>query len=691
MSRALRLDTLGATVHARRTMVRLLVALLCVVFGAGTARAQQVVEYELVADELELAPAGRTVTALAFNGTLPGPVLRFTEGDTARIRVTNRLDEDTSVHWHGILLPPEQDGVPYVTTPPIEPGATHTFEFTLRQSGTYWYHSHSGLQEQRGLYGAIVVLPREPDGVAAERDEVLLLSDWTNESPGEVLRTLRRGSEAYAFLKDNVQSVYGAWRAGALGDWWMRERTRMPPMDLSDVYYPAFLANGAVHTRIAAAAGERVRLRVVNGSASTSFFVGAGEGALTVVGGDGMVVEPFEVQRLFIGVAETYDVVVTVPASGALELRATAQDGSAHALATLGDGAAVPSSDPPRADVYRMDDSLVGALDAMRPYTADVAPELPRPPSPYRRMLALESTEFAPHLPVREITLRLTGDMLRYEWTFDGKTFEEAPFIGVRAGEVVRITLANDTMMNHPIHLHGHFFRVVNGHGARSPLKHTVDVPPMARRTIEFLADEPGDWLMHCNVLYHMHVGMTRVVTYRPENEWDAIELGHDHGAPVFAVVDGFVATHMGEVDAALLVGRNRFGVRVEQEFENDGEREVDFYAEHSFSPLLSAVGGYRMTNERRVKDRAFAGAAYLLPYLVEARATLDSEGDVRLGLAKDLQLTDTLRLDLAFEYDTETDGEFSAGLSHRLGKNASLLVHHHSEFGTGLGVVVEF
>jgi FtsP/CotA-like multicopper oxidase with cupredoxin domain len=671
--------------------VALVVAAVLALLVRG-ASAQNVVEYDLVVDELVLAPAGKATTALAFDGTVPGPVLRFTEGDVARVRVTNRLEgESTSVHWHGILLPLEQDGVPHVTTPPIEPGATHTFEFPLRQSGTYWYHSHSGLQEQRGLYGAIVVLPREPDGVAAERDDVLVLSDWTDESPEEVLRTLRRGSDAFAAAKGNVQSLLGAWRAGALSDWWMRERMRMPPMDLSDVAYSAFLANGARHSKLAALAGERVRLRIVNAAASTYFYVSTGAGPLTVVGSDGQLCEPFEQERLFIGVAETYDVVVRVPESGALEVRATAQDGSGHALLTIGDGVAAPSQDPPRADLYRMDDSLVGALDAARPFTADVAPELPRPPSPYRRLVALEATDFDPRAPVRELDLRLTGDMLRYEWGFDGRTFAEAPFIGVRAGEVVRITLHNDTMMNHPIHLHGHFFRVLNGWGARSPLKHTVDVPPMGRRTIEFLADEPGDWLLHCHVLYHMHTGMTRVVTYREPAQWDAIDLGHDHSGPVHVVADGLVATHMVELDLGVLAGDQRYHARLVQEVLGDREREFDLGVDHLLSTHWWLVGGLRTTNEPGIEDRFFAGAGHRLPWFVEATLTVDTGGDVRARLAKELQLTDTVRLDLAAEYDTQSHGEVEVALVRRVGRRASLVLHHHSDYGTGVGLAFEW
>ncbi|MCK5943933.1 MAG: multicopper oxidase domain-containing protein, partial [Planctomycetes bacterium] len=501
-------------------MIRIPAALLLVPFlllVTGSARAQgdparsaAAVEYELTIAATVGAPAGEQVEVLTVNGSSPGPVLRFREGDLARITVRNRLAaEETSIHWHGLLVPNEMDGVPYLTTPPIPPGGERTFEFRLRQSGTYWYHSHTGLQEQRGVQGAIVIEPREPD-VTFDREHVVVLGDWTDDDPTTVMRWLMRGSEWYSIKKGTQQSLLGAWRRGAVPDYFEREGDRMPAMDLSDVGYDAFLANGRRELALPARPGERVLLRIVNAGASTYFYLGAGRGPLTIVGADGVRVEPVDVRRLLIGMAETYDVLVTMPPEAAtLEVRATAQDGSGHASMLLGQGPLLAASDPPRANLYVMDEMLAAGLASQIPARAAAAATAERPFAPYGLLRAVaDTTVVAPGREVRELTMRLTGDMRRYRWGFDNETLAENPTIRVRRGEVLRIELINDTMMHHPLHLHGHFFRVLNGHGARAPLKHTVDVPPMGKRTIEWVADEEGgDWFFHCHLLYHMDAG----------------------------------------------------------------------------------------------------------------------------------------------------------------------------------------
>ena len=312
--------------------------LAAIVSHTAPVRAE-VVEYELTIAETEFAPAGVKRTALSINGGIPGPTLRFKEGDVAKIKVHNRLkNEETSIHWHGLLVPNAEDGVPYLTTPPIKPGTTHTFEFPLTHSGTYWYHSHTGLQEQRGVYGSIVITPKDGEQVRVDHDHVVVLSDWTNERPSEVMRTLMRGSEYYAIKKGNAQSLLGAIEAGALLDYLEREKSRMAPMDISDVYYDAFLLNGKRVSELPARPGETVRLRIINAAASTYFYTQFAGGPQTVVAADGPEVEPVKVSRLLMGMAETYDVVITVPESGSWEFRATAQDNSGHASLFIGTG-----------------------------------------------------------------------------------------------------------------------------------------------------------------------------------------------------------------------------------------------------------------------------------------------------------------------------------------------------------------
>ena len=249
---------------------------------------------------------------MAINRAIPGPTLRFTEGDTARMRVHNRMPEATSIHWHGLLVPPGMDGVPYISFPPIQPGDTFTYEFPIRQSGTYWYHSHSGLQEQSGMYGSIVIQPRE-ESRRVDGDHVIVLSDWTDEAPHTVNRTLKRGSEWYALLKGGAKSILGAARLGMLGSYFKRELQRMPPMDIADVVYDRFLANGKPESALSAKPGETVRLRIINGSATSYFHVEFAGGPMTIIAADGIDVQPVEKQRFLIAVAETYDALVTVP------------------------------------------------------------------------------------------------------------------------------------------------------------------------------------------------------------------------------------------------------------------------------------------------------------------------------------------------------------------------------------------
>jgi FtsP/CotA-like multicopper oxidase with cupredoxin domain len=663
----------------------------------------RVVEYELTVAEQAWSPGDgiKPVRALTLNGGIPGPTLRFREGDTARIRVHNRLqDEETSIHWHGLLVPNVQDGVPYVTTPPIQPGTTHTFEFPLKHAGTYWYHSHTGLQEQRGVYGSIVIEPKGGEPVKADRDHVVVLSDWTRENPDEVMRTLMRGSDWYALRKGSMQSVAGAMKAGALGDFWDRERSRMPAMDVSDVAYDAydaFLANGRKSIALPASPGEKVRLRFINAGASTYFYLQSATGPLTIVAADGPAVKPLAVKRLLIGMAETYDAIVTVPPSGQWEVRATSQDGSGHASILLGEGAPHPAPEIPRPEIYSMDSHLMAAMDEMDP--ASMGEEAERPLSPYAKLRALKSTALPASLPLRDIELRLTGDMERYIWSFNGKTMAEDGVIKIKRGEVLRLELINDTMMHHPIHLHGHFFRVLEGQGSAAPLKHTVDVPPMGKRTIEFEANESGDWLFHCHLLYHMHSGMARVFSYEEQGPDHQPQLGEHARDPLYFMIDGSLQNHMSMGMVTLMNSRNDWfaswdiGIHHDTAMghEHDVEYEIDLGWKRYFNPNFSTVLGWRFTNLEDEEDRAFAGIEYRLPYLVESTVQLDSEGDLRVGLGKTLQVTDRLGVFGDLRYDTGSDWEWTLGADYLLTKQFSLITQYHSDHGFGGGIRFRF
>jgi len=674
----------------------LLAALLGIIAPAASAR---VVEYDLTVAEQKLSAAGKPVRVLTINGGIPGPVLRFQEGDFARIRVHNNLvGEETSIHWHGILLPNEQDGVPHVTTPPIQPGTTHTFEFPIRQSGTYWYHSHTHLQEQSGVYGSIVILPRGGESHAATADHVLQLSDWTNEDPHAVQKSLVRGTEYYALKKGNMQSLLGAIQAGALKDYLAREWSRMPPMDISDVAYDAFLINGQTTSRLPGRAGDRIRLRLINSASSTYFYVTSAAGSMTIVASDGMSVQPVKVNTLLMGMAETYDVLITLPSAGSWEVRATAQDGSGHASTWLGNGAEHPATSPPKPDLYRMDHMMDMAMANDEDHEHEGGhdmQDMDRPPAPYSKLRAPSSTALPKGLPIRTIPLRLTGDMERYQWSFNGKTMAEDSTIHIKRGEIVRLEMINDTMMHHPIHLHGHFFRLINKHGDRSPLKHTVDMPPMASQTIEFEANEQGDWLFHCHLLYHMMSGMARVFSYEAVggHGHHVVHPGEHAHDPWYFWGEASLQSHMTEGVLDLRRGDHDFYAIWEAGWQDvdDFEYEADLVYEHYFSPNVRAFGGARLTNEDDAEDRAVLGARYRLPLLIWSSASVDSEGDFRFSLAKAVQVSDRLSLFGEVEYDTGTDWQWSAGASYTINKPVSLITQYHSEYGLGGGLTIRF
>lgn len=694
----------------------------------------RVVEYDLEIKREHWTPGSglKPVSAITINGGIPGPTLRFREGDTARIRVHNRMTrEETSVHWHGILLPVAEDGVPHVTTPPIQPGGTHTFEFKMKHSGTYWYHSHTGLQEQEGVYGSIVVDPAGGEPVKANRDHVVLLSDWTLERPNEVMRSLLRGTEWYELKKGSIQSLTGAAKAGALSEFFDRERSRMPAMDISDVAYDAFLANGKKSIHLPGKPGETVRLRLINAGASTYFYLQSATGPLKIVAADGPPVKPISVRRLLVGMAETYDVIVKIPATGKWEVRATAQDGSGYASVFLGDGEEHLAPNVPRPDNYRMDDHLMAAMDEMdmddedHPMKSGHQMEEPeRPLAPYSRLRSLHSTNFPASHPRRSIELRLTGDMERYIWSFNGKTFAQDGVIPIKKGEVIRLEFINDTMMHHPIHLHGHFFRVLAGQGNDAPLKHTIDVPPMGKRTVEFLADNPGDWLLHCHLLYHMHAGMTRIFSYQ-DQEWTPPTQGklkpgtneictdgccvpvsartdgtapthqphaggHDHD-PMAFFMDGSLQSHMSEGQITFRNSYNDFFAAWEMGWDDHYSYEAELGWKRYFNPNLSSVLGWRFTNHDGEEDRAFIGIEYRLPYLIGSSLQIDSEGDARIGLGKSLQITDRMSIFADVRYDTGSEWEWTTGATWMLNKQFSIITQYHSDYGFGGGLEFRF
>lgn len=697
--------------------------LLCamIVITLGQAAEPPSVTYILDVAETALAPAGIPRTALTINGGIPGPVLRFRVGDQADILVRNHLaNEDTSIHWHGLLVPNSEDGVPYTTTPPIPPGQERRFRFPLTHVGTYWYHSHTGLQEQRGVYGAIVIEPAEP-GIPVDRDEVLILSDWTDESPTEVVRTLMRGSDWYAIRKGTAQSIFGAAAAGHFGEYLARERARLPPMDVSDVAYDAFLVNGKRQIDLPAKPGERIRLRVINAGASTYFYLHSASGPLTIVSADGTDVRPIQQHRLLIGMAETYDLLYTVPGSGAWELRATAQDGSGHASVFIGTGARLGAEPMAPINPYSMNQPMAAVLDQLDESGSlsdaeALEAESPRPLPPYKRLRAVQSTALPVGAPVRTVDLHLTGDMVRYIWSINGKTIGEDSTIPVRRGEVLRLVLINDTMMHHPMHLHGHFFRLLMDGGPPAdvaPLKHTVDVPPMSRRTIEFLANEDKDWLFHCHLLYHHKNGMARVFSYAGQGPEHLPQ--HEDGDVFYPMFDAALLSNLSYGRVALMNQRNDLALTWDAGWGKprdiaDADYEIDLTWLRYLNERWSTFAGMRGTNQRHGEDDslfgdrsaalelgseaavvAIAGVIHRLPYNIDATLSLTSAGDARIGLWKALQLTDRLSAPVRVEYDTAQDGMAMVGLSYTVSKSISAIVLYDTDDGLGAGLSFRF
>ncbi len=663
-------------------------------------------DHELVIAEGQAILAGKPAAVLTINGGFPGPVLHFQEGERVRITVRNHLPKDsTSIHWHGLLVPNTQDGVPELTTPLIPAGGSHVFNFTLKQAGTYWYHSHTALQEQDGVYGAIVIEPKVPELKPPDRDYVVMMSDWTRESGAEVMRTLMRGDDWYLIKKDAMPSLWGAWRQQALPDYFEREKQRMPPMDLSDVAYDAFLINGKPRQQLAAKPGERVRLRLINASSATYFFVDSATGPLTLTAADGQPIRPVAVPRLFHAIAETYDVEVRIPPGLARSwvVRATAVDGSGSTEVILGDGPRQELPAVAKPDLYRMGAMLDAALaDTSTPLT-DGSPG-GRALAPYPLLRAAQSTALPPGTPVREITLRLSGDMTRYVWSFNGKTLAEDGTIPVKKGEVLRLVLINDTMMHHPLHLHGHFFRLLNGQGDFAPLKHTLDLPPMGKRSVEFLANEEGDWFFHCHILYHMMMGMARVFSTRdaPLSAPRKVNYGEADDDPWYSVGNLTLASNEERGEVMAMDSKQRLSLM----WESSWQAREDLMAEFTWARYLGAndafLAGFRHErmmmemesmemDEERSQTRAFLGLEHRFPYLIRCRLTLDNEAAARLELSKSFQLTQRLSLEAKGEYDTEMDFSHEEALVWRLSKPLSLRLGYHSERHFGIGLTYTF
>lgn len=521
-----------------RPIVTTALLALALAAPAAVASAQ---ERELTVGRVTIDTGGFRKTGIGYDGTSPGPVLRFREGEEAVVRVTNTLSETTSIHWHGFVLPYDQDGVPGHGFAGIAPGETFTYRFPVRQAGTYWYHSHSGAQEADGAYGAIVVEPRTPDPFEHERDYVVLLNDAHPHASSRIMRNLKMSPDYYNRQQRTLSDLLAdARRLGvstALADRAEWGDMRMMPTDIEDVQGYAPLINGrspAQNWTGLFSPGERVRLRFVNASSMSFFDVRIPGLAMTVVQADGNNVQPVEVDEFRIAVGETYDVIVTPTEDRAYSILAESVARTAIARATLAPREGMseplpPLREPPRLTMADMgmahgDHSGHGAMaraEGAEPPPFDPFYAFGSGLTPvawnggrflsYADLVALEP-RYTFRSPDREITVRLTGNMERYVWSLDDVKHEDSEPLRLRLGERVRINFVNETMMTHPMHLHGLWSLLDNGAGPDMPAKHVVAVAPGATLSIEVEADEPGLWLLHCHLAYHMKAGMMRQI-----------------------------------------------------------------------------------------------------------------------------------------------------------------------------------
>nr|WP_228422391.1 multicopper oxidase domain-containing protein [Chryseobacterium aurantiacum] len=745
-------------------------------FGGKTVR------YDLYVKDTIVNFTGKNRRALAINGKLQAPTMYFTEGDTAEIYLHNMLKENTGLHWHGVILPNEQDGVPYLTTKPVKPGETHLYKFRVSQNGTYWYHSHEALQEQIGMNGILVFKKREGEPKTEYNAEIpVLLGDWSDDDPMQIARRLHMANtDWYAVKKNAVQSYWEAIKSGNFGTKALNEWKRMEAMDVSDVYYDKFLINGAPSSDYSnLKAGDKVRLRVANGGSSTYFWLNYGGGKIKVVGNDGNDVVPVEVDRLIVGVSETYDIEVTIPESKSFEFRATSEDRIGHASLWLGSGDKVEAPNLPRLMLFegmKMMNGMMEMSGNMKPMNMTMGNQMmdmnevmyPELPESQRKatmkhmneMMGVKTKEekkeedhsqhsgmnmkeeksikrlsynilkspektILPTDSIREMKFTLEGNMNHYLWTLDNKTVTETDKILVKKGEILRIKMYNNSMMRHPMHLHGHDFRLINSKGEYSPLKNVVDIMPMETTTIEFAANQDGDWFFHCHILYHMMAGMGRIFSY--ENSKPNPQLPNRKLAWKNFLQDNKMVSSMAMLDVA----SNKIHAETMTMFGPRWANLNEFHSNWNFDHFEGSAkvgrflgkfqwalpyAGVRVQKNHEIMERQMAedmgmdfhgkktwfgqqkasksryafmvGMQYVLPMLITADASVDQNGKVLLELSReDIPISRRLRGNFA----VNSDGEFSTGLRYIVQKWLSLSGNYDNEMGFGAGVTLTY
>lgn len=724
------------------------------------AQAQQTVTYHLYLQDTVVTYGGVKKRAIAANGQIPMPTLVFTQGDTAEIVVHNQLKESSSLHWHGVWLPNREDGVPFLTQMPIAPGTTYTYRFPVIQNGTYWYHSHSGLQEQIGMYGSIIFNKRKGDptfrkGIDDIPTVSVMLSEWTNTKPETVQRMLHTANDWPGIKKNTVQSYAEAIKEGHFKTKVTNEWKRMEAMDVSDVYYEQFLINGQATSQLSQfKAGDRVRLRIANGGASSYFWLTYAGGKITVIANDGNDVEPVDVDRLIIGVSETYDIIVTIPAENtSYELAATAEDRSGYASLFVGNGIRQLKAPLPRLryfegmkmmnDMMKMNGDMndmgmqmsLQKMDMNAVMYPEIAASQETTSSSqnasdhqghgthsgssdivtlnYSMLKATEKTTLDANAPVRELKFELTGNMNRYVWSMDNKVMSETDKIPIKKGEVLRITLYNNSMMRHPMHLHGFDFRLLNGQGDYAPMKNVMDIMPMETNVIEFEANREGDWFFHCHILYHMMAGMNRVFEVGnydnpllPNKEKAYKTLQKESNMVHFMAQNDF-ATNGNDGEAMVQNARWSLGTEWRLGYNDMHGYEVETHLGRYIGKmqwLMPFVGfdwRYRrmgedeheknMFGQMNKKDNRSAvslGVMYTLPLLINFQAEVYHDGVARLSLMReDIPLSRRLR----GGFMVNTDKEYMVDLRYIVHKNLGIRTHYDSDMGFGVGLAVNY
>jgi FtsP/CotA-like multicopper oxidase with cupredoxin domain len=719
--------------------------------------AQKVVRYDLHVKDTLVNFTGKTKRAIAVNGQIPMPTLTFTQGDTAEIHVYNELKESTSLHWHGLILPNKEDGVPYLTQMPIEPGTTHVYRFPIAQNGTHWYHSHSGLQEQIGMYGSMILNKRSDDttfrkGIDDLPTIPVVISEWTDYNPNNIHRMLHNATDWFAIKKGTTQSYAEAIKEGHFTTKVKNEFKRMLAMDVSDVYYDKFLLNGSQESQLSQfKAGDKVRLRISNGGASTYFWLNYGGGKFQVVANDGNDVEPVEVDRLIIAVSETYDIVLTVPEKNkSFAFQATSEDRINRALMYLGEGEKQIMTPVPRLKYFegmKMMNSMMkmnGDLDDMgmqmslnqMDMNVVMYPEITGPSNAqkkedkenqynsnalsdivtlnYSMLKSPHNTSLPKEAPTKVIKFELSGNMNRYVWSMDNKVVSESDKILIKKGENVRMIIYNGSMMRHPMHLHGHDFRVLNGQGENAPLKNIIDIMPMETDTLEFNANMEGDWFFHCHILYHMMSGMGRIFSYENQAPNPLIPnpklakrklFGEDR--KFHAMAENDFASNGN--DGMVMLQNTRWSIGSEWRlgYNNihgyESETHIGRYIGKMqwIMPFIGFDWRYRkmemgeseknlfgQINTKDERRQISVGLAYTLPMLITFQTELYQDGNLRIQLMReDIPLSKRMRGD----FMVNTDKEYMFGVKYIVNKNMGLRTHYDSDMGYGIGLYFNY